>query len=240
MTTLLEVRDLQAGYGRAEVLHGLSFTTEARSVVTVIGPNGAGKSTLLGALMGLIPSRSGALRFAGEDIARLTLEERVMAGLALVPEKRELFGTMSVEDNLLLGGWRPKSLGERRWRDGLDHASNGPQPLGTGDGATRAFQLAKIYGASVDPYVRPITKPVAGTVSVTIDGVPTGAFTLDDTTGIVTFDTAPPAGAALAAEFEFDVPVRFDTDRLDIEVAAGQITWVGLPPINIGGPHAPD
>ncbi|HWA42156.1 MAG TPA: DUF2460 domain-containing protein [Hypericibacter adhaerens] len=106
-----------------------------------------------------------------------------------------------------------------RWRDGLDHASNGPQPLGTGDGATRAFQLAKIYGASFDPYVRPITKPVAGTVSVTIDGVPTGAFTLDDTTGIVTFDTAPPAGAALAAEFEFDVPVRFDTDRLDIELA---------------------
>jgi branched-chain amino acid transport system ATP-binding protein len=120
MSVLLEVRDLHAGYGRAEVLHGLSFTTEARSVVTVIGPNGAGKSTLLGALMGLIPSRSGALRFAGEDIARLTLEERVMAGLALVPEKRELFGTMSVEDNLLLGGWRPKALGERRWRDGLD------------------------------------------------------------------------------------------------------------------------
>lgn len=120
MTTLLDVRDLHAGYGRAEVLHGLSFTTEARSVVTVIGPNGAGKSTLLGALMGLIPSRSGVLRFGGEDIARLTLEERVMAGLALVPEKRELFGTMTVEDNLLLGGWRPKALGERRWRDGLE------------------------------------------------------------------------------------------------------------------------
>ncbi|RTL43301.1 MAG: ABC transporter ATP-binding protein [Burkholderiales bacterium] len=120
MSALLEVRDLHAGYGRAEVLHGLSFSAEARSVVTVIGPNGAGKSTLLGALMGLIPSCSGALRFAGEDIARLTLEERVMAGLALVPEKRELFGTMTVEDNLLLGGWRPKALGERRWRDGLE------------------------------------------------------------------------------------------------------------------------
>lgn len=120
MTKLLDVRDLHAGYGRAEVLHGLSFTTEARSVVTVIGPNGAGKSTLLGALMGLIPSRSGVLCFGGEDIARLTLEERVMAGLALVPEKRELFGTMTVEDNLLLGGWRPKALGERRWRDGLE------------------------------------------------------------------------------------------------------------------------
>ncbi|MDP1045133.1 ABC transporter ATP-binding protein, partial [Klebsiella pneumoniae] len=69
---------------------------------------------------GLIPSRSTALRFAGEDIARLTLEERVMAGLALVPEKRELFGTMSVEDNLLLGGWRPQAWGNKRWRDGLE------------------------------------------------------------------------------------------------------------------------
>jgi len=120
MSVLLEVQDLRAGYGRAEVLHGLSFSAQEKSVVTVIGPNGAGKSTLLGALMGLIPSRSAALRFAGEDIARLTLEERVLAGLALVPEKRELFGTMSVEDNLLLGGWRPRTLGDRRWRDGLE------------------------------------------------------------------------------------------------------------------------
>ncbi len=120
MSALLEVKDLRAGYGRAEVLHGLSFMAEAQSVVTVVGPNGAGKSTLLGALMGLIPARSATLRFAGEDIAKLTLEERVLAGLALVPEKRELFGTMTVEDNLLLGGWRPRSLGERRWRDGLE------------------------------------------------------------------------------------------------------------------------
>ncbi|MFG6456539.1 ABC transporter ATP-binding protein [Roseateles sp. BYS96W] len=120
MSALLEVVDLHAGYGRAEVLQGLSLAVQPKSVVTVIGPNGAGKSTLLGALMGLIPSRSAALRLAGEDIARMTLEERVMAGLALVPEKRELFATMSVEDNLLLGGWRPRKLGDKRWRDGLE------------------------------------------------------------------------------------------------------------------------
>lgn len=104
------------------------------------------------------------------------------------------------------------------WRDGLDCSSNGPQPLGTGDGTTTAFQLSKTYGASFDPYVRPITKPVAGTVSVTIDGAPATAFTVDAATGIVTFDTAPADGATLAAEFEFDVPVRFDVDRLDIEL----------------------
>ncbi len=120
-TPLLEVSDLHAGYGKAEVLRGLSIEAAAGSVVTVIGPNGAGKSTMLGALMGLLPSRGG-LRFEGQDIARLTLEERVMRGLALVPETRELFGTMSVEDNLVLGGWRPMKLKTAGWRDGLEKA----------------------------------------------------------------------------------------------------------------------
>jgi branched-chain amino acid transport system ATP-binding protein len=117
---LLEVTDLHAGYGKAEVLHGLSLKAAQGSVVTVIGPNGAGKSTLLGTLIGLLPAMSGTIRFDGIDITRLTLEERVMAGLALVPEKRELFGTMSVEDNLVLGGWRPLKLGVAGWRDGLE------------------------------------------------------------------------------------------------------------------------
>ncbi len=120
MSALLEVAGLQAGYGRAEVLQGLDLVAPQGQVVTVIGPNGAGKSTLLGALMGLIPSRAQRLQFDGQDLRRLTLEERVLAGLALVPEKRELFGSMSVEDNLLLGGWRPRKLGDRRWREGLD------------------------------------------------------------------------------------------------------------------------
>ena len=118
-TPLLQVTDLHAGYGKAEVLRGLSIAAPQGSVITVIGPNGAGKSTLLNALMGLLPSRGG-LFFDGQDISRLTLEERVMCGLALVPEKRELFGTMSVEDNLVLGGWRPLKLKTPRWRDGLE------------------------------------------------------------------------------------------------------------------------
>jgi branched-chain amino acid transport system ATP-binding protein len=116
---LLEVNDLHAGYGKAEVLRGITLCVRAGQVVTVIGPNGAGKSTLLNALMGLLPQRGG-LRFNGEDVARLTLEERVMAGLALVPEKRELFGSMSVEDNLVLGGWRPMKQRTPRWRLGLE------------------------------------------------------------------------------------------------------------------------
>ena len=83
-TPLLEVKGLKAGYGRAEVLHGLSLQAAPRSVITVIGPNGAGKSTLLNALMGVLPAK-GQVFYKGEDISRLTLEDRVMLGIALVP-----------------------------------------------------------------------------------------------------------------------------------------------------------
>jgi branched-chain amino acid transport system ATP-binding protein len=109
---LLDVQDLHAGYGRAEVLHGLNLQAKAGSVVTVIGPNGAGKSTLLNALMGVLPSR-GAIAYDGRSVVLDTLEERVMRGIALVPETRALFGTMPVEDNLLLGAYRQVRLGRK-------------------------------------------------------------------------------------------------------------------------------
>jgi branched-chain amino acid transport system ATP-binding protein len=119
MTALLKVNNLHAGYGRAEVLSGLQFELAKGQVVTVIGPNGAGKSTTLNALMGLIPAR-GEITFDGVDIADTTLEDRVMLGLALVPEKRELFGTMPVEDNLILGGFRPMKLRVPNWKNELE------------------------------------------------------------------------------------------------------------------------
>jgi branched-chain amino acid transport system ATP-binding protein len=117
--SLLQVRDLHAGYGRAEVLTGLNLDLAQGQVVTVIGPNGAGKSTTLNALMGALPSR-GQVVFDGQDLAEATLEERVMMGLALVPEKRELFGTMPVEDNLILGGYRAMKLRVPNWRGELE------------------------------------------------------------------------------------------------------------------------
>ena len=110
--TLLDVTDLHAGYGRAEVLHGLNLKAAKGSVVTVIGPNGAGKSTLLNALMGVLPSRGG-IAYRGQPQALSTLEERVMSGISLVPETRALFGTMPVEDNLLLGAYRQVRLGKK-------------------------------------------------------------------------------------------------------------------------------
>jgi branched-chain amino acid transport system ATP-binding protein len=118
-TSLLEVQGLHAGYGRAEVLTGLNLRLEKGQVVTVIGPNGAGKSTTLNALMAVLPSR-GRVIFDGQDLAGSTLEDRVMMGLALVPEKRELFGTMPVEDNLVLGGFRAMKLRVPNWRAELE------------------------------------------------------------------------------------------------------------------------
>ena len=116
---LLQVNDLHAGYGRAEVLTGLNFTLARGQVVTVIGPNGAGKSTTLNALMAVLPSK-GQVVFDGVDLADVTLEERVMLGMALVPEKRELFGTMPVEDNLVLGGYRAMKLRVPNWRNQIE------------------------------------------------------------------------------------------------------------------------
>ena len=118
-TPLLQVQGLQAGYGKAQVLHGVDLHAAAGSVITVIGPNGAGKSTLLNALMGVLPMR-GQLRYQGQDITTLSLEERVMLGIALVPERRELFASMSVEDNLVLGGFRQLRAGNRQWRDQME------------------------------------------------------------------------------------------------------------------------
>jgi len=118
-----------------------------------------------------------------------------------------------------------------RFRDRTDWRSGAPsqeptpldQGIGTGDGATLSFPLTKTYGASHAPYRRLIAKPVGTTVRVALNGVEqaTGsAFVCDPTTGIVTFASAPAAGAVVTAGYAFDVPVRFDTDELDIDLSA--------------------
>jgi branched-chain amino acid transport system ATP-binding protein len=108
---LLDVQNLSVAYGRAEVVHEVSIKVQQGALVTVIGANGAGKTTLLNAVMGLLKAR-GAIRFRGADICAVPLESRVQSGLCLVPERRELFADMPVEDNLLLGGFR-RSRAER-------------------------------------------------------------------------------------------------------------------------------
>jgi branched-chain amino acid transport system ATP-binding protein len=104
MTVLLAVDDLHVSYGKIEAVTGVSLQMQAGQIVTVIGPNGAGKTTLLAALMGLLPSR-GLSRYEQEDITALSTEQRVRRGICLVPERRELFTEMTVEDNLVLGAY---------------------------------------------------------------------------------------------------------------------------------------
>jgi branched-chain amino acid transport system ATP-binding protein len=108
---LLEVDKLRVRYGKVEALHGVSLKLERGSIATVIGPNGAGKSTLLNAIMGVLPSQ-GEIRYDGRSLQGQSLEQRVLAGICLVPETRALFSSMSVEDNLMLGGFRRLRLGD--------------------------------------------------------------------------------------------------------------------------------
>jgi branched-chain amino acid transport system ATP-binding protein len=124
MSKILEVDSLAVRYGKVEALHGAKLSVEPGQIVSVIGPNGAGKSTLLNAIMGALPATGhakGAVRFQGDDVSALAIERRVSRGMCLVPEKRELFSTMTVEDNLVLGAYRRKRAGERDLLDQLDH-----------------------------------------------------------------------------------------------------------------------
>lgn len=123
MSVILEVKDLHVRYGKVEALHGANLKVEAGQIVTVIGPNGAGKSTMLGAVMGALPtngSASGVVSYLGHNLSGLPVEKRVARGMCLVPEKRELFATMSVEDNLVLGAYRRKRAGERNYLDQME------------------------------------------------------------------------------------------------------------------------
>jgi len=104
MSALLAIAALRAGYGDVPVVHGVDLHVDAGEIVTVIGANGAGKTTLLNAIMGVLPA-TGAVALDGRALAALNVEARVAAGISLVSERRELFGPMTVEDNLQLGGW---------------------------------------------------------------------------------------------------------------------------------------
>jgi branched-chain amino acid transport system ATP-binding protein len=102
---LLQVTAAHVAYGKVEAVRSVSLEVASNEIVTIIGANGAGKTTLLNAIMGILPLK-GRVAFAGGDLAQLEIEDRVAAGLSLVPEHRELFATMNVEDNLRLGAFR--------------------------------------------------------------------------------------------------------------------------------------
>ncbi|CAA9560681.1 MAG: Branched-chain amino acid transport ATP-binding protein LivF, partial [uncultured Thermomicrobiales bacterium] len=137
---LLAVEGLRAAYERIEVLHGLDLIVHRGEIVAVIGANGAGKSTTLKVISGLLPPRRGRVRFAGRDITGRPAEELVGLGLSHVPERRQLFGTLTVEDNLLLGAYAR--------RDGR---------------AEQRADLARVY--DLFPILRERRRQAAGTLS---------------------------------------------------------------------------
>jgi len=116
---VLALQDFCVCHGPVEAVHGVNLRVDEGEIVTVIGPNGAGKTTLLSAAMGLLPS-TGTLTLSGRRIPRPSVEAMVAGGVALVPEKRELFGQMSIEDNLLLGGFSRWRRGQRDQRPRMD------------------------------------------------------------------------------------------------------------------------
>lgn len=117
--SVLEVDELHVSYGSVGAVRGVSLRVGAGQIVTVIGANGAGKTTMLNAVMGVHPGH-GSVRFQGAEVGRLGIEGRVRAGMCLVPEKRELFSSLSVEDNLRLGGFRHRRAGAATARTALD------------------------------------------------------------------------------------------------------------------------
>jgi branched-chain amino acid transport system ATP-binding protein len=122
-TPVLKIDDLHVGYGKVEALHGANLVVGAGQIVTVIGPNGAGKSTMLNAIAGAQvanASTRGAILLRGVDISSYPVEGRVAQGMSLVPESRDLFTTMSVEDNLLLGSYTRYKRKERDYADQLE------------------------------------------------------------------------------------------------------------------------
>ena len=105
---MLVIDNLSSRYGRIEVLHGLSLEVRQGEIVTLVGSNGAGKTTLLRAISGVQPVSGGSIRFLGEPIDRVAPHVRVARGIAQVPEGRQVFSPLSVEDNLRLGSWTRK------------------------------------------------------------------------------------------------------------------------------------
>jgi branched-chain amino acid transport system ATP-binding protein len=110
---MLEIRGLTSHYGRIQALHGIALQVGQGQLVAVVGANGAGKTTLMRTISGVQPASGGTVRYLGEDITRTSPDRRVRAGICQVPEGRQVFGPMTVEDNLRMGGYT-------RSRDGMD------------------------------------------------------------------------------------------------------------------------
>ncbi|WP_456481074.1 ABC transporter ATP-binding protein [Oceanithermus sp.] len=109
MSRVLELTDVETGYGEVQVLWGVTLSVEENKMTTLVGANGAGKTTTMRAIMGVVKPWKGTVRFLGEDVTQLTPHEKAQLGLVLVPEGRQLFADLSVAENLEMGAYSPRA-----------------------------------------------------------------------------------------------------------------------------------
>jgi branched-chain amino acid transport system ATP-binding protein len=175
MTALLTVEDLHVAYGKAEVVHGVSFAVEAGAFVVLLGRNGAGKSTILHAISGLIPKRQGCVTFAGRDITGVSAADIVRTGLVQVIEGHRVFTSLTVEDNLLIGTYAQSRRGDRSKLDRLyalfpEMAEKRDQPASRLSGGQQQI-LAVAQGIIADPKLLILDEPSSGLAPLVIDRI---------------------------------------------------------------------
>jgi len=203
VTAVLQAEDVRVAYGGIPAVSGVSLTVAAGEIAAVIGPNGAGKTTLLNALMGVLPA-SGSIRFAGRPVGHLGIEARAAAGMALVPETRALFATMSVEDNLRLGGFRLRGLGAAAARARMAGvlrlfprlAERRRQTAGTLSGGERQM-LAMGRALMAEPALLMLDEPSLGLAPLIVRDIFAAIAALRDT-GVAILLVEQNARAALA------------------------------------------
>ncbi|MFC5993630.1 ABC transporter ATP-binding protein [Pseudonocardia hispaniensis] len=166
MTELIAT-DIRSGYGGIEAVRGVSLTVQPGEVVTIIGSNGAGKSTLLKTLVGLVPAMEGRISIGGRDLTNLSVEDRVRAGLVLVPEGRHVFNGLTVKENLLLGAYHRRRAFDRKGEIAKVYevfpilAERENQPAGTLSGGQQQM-LAIGRGLMSDPKIMLLDEPSLG------------------------------------------------------------------------------
>jgi branched-chain amino acid transport system ATP-binding protein len=173
------VSDLHVAYGKAHVVHGVSFSVHPGEFVVMLGRNGAGKSTILHAISGLVPKKAGAITFAGNDITRASSGEIVRAGLVQVLEGHRVFTSLTVEDNLLLGAYARhapdtrESL-DRVYTDFPEIAEKRQQQASRLSGGQQQI-LAVAQGIMGDPLLLMLDEPSAGLAPIVVDRILTVA-----------------------------------------------------------------
>lgn len=174
MTAALEAAGIVAGYGEAEILHGVSIVVEDSEMVAIIGPNGAGKSTLLKALFGLVPARAGEVRLRDKDVTNLSPDAIVAAGMSYVPQVENVFPSMSVNENLEMGAYSRESGVHERLEAVYamfpDLTSRRGDVAGKLSGGQRQM-LALARALMLDPEVLLLDEPSAGLSPKMVDSI---------------------------------------------------------------------